>query len=268
VYDDLMTTDRIACNYDRLQEVARQAQPRLAFILGSGLGDLAARLLHVHELPFLRVPGLETATTVPGHRGSILLGEWARRPVLVCAGRLHFYEGHAWRKVVQPIHVVRDLGAEILVTTNAAGGIRADLVPGTLLVLRDHVDCTQPAWWRRPAAPSPYAPTLQAALHEAAHQRGIPLPAGVYAQLTGPCYETPAEIRALRACGVDAVGMSTAREIQAGLELGMSCAAISCITNRAAGLSDGPICHEEVLAATAGMQQRLADLLETFLPLA
>jgi purine-nucleoside phosphorylase len=255
--------------YLQLQKAAGRLRPRLALILGSGLGGLTERVRRIGEVPFLHVPGLETQATVAGHRGSLLLGEWVQRPLLIFAGRLHGYEGYPWRQVVQPVHVARALGAEVLLTTNAAGGIRDDLVPGSLMVLRDHLDCTQPCWWRRREAtsPSPYAPRLRELLRESGRRHGVTVPDGVYAQVTGPCYETPAEIRALRACGADAVGMSTAREIHAAAELGMNCAALSCITNRAAGLGDGPLCHDEVLATGRQQQQRLAELLETFLQL-
>jgi purine-nucleoside phosphorylase len=248
--------------FAKLQALVADRQPRIALVLGSGLGDLADRLEDAVELPFGAL-GLGT-TSVPGHRGVLLLGSWAGAPVLVFAGRLHYYEGHPWRTVVHPIHLALSLGASILVTTNAAGGIRADLEPGDLMALRGHLDCTQEYWWRktlvsrereRPEAPL-YSPRLLGLL---------PLPTGVYAQLTGPSYETPAEIRALRSCGVDAVGMSTAREIQAGRDLGMECAAISCITNQAAGLGARPISHADVVEVGRRVREKMLALLEAFI---
>src|SRR5207253_10190429 len=131
--------------------------------------------------------------------------------------------------------------------------------------LRDHLSCNRPHWWKDPGPggrPSPYSPRLLAALARSAAALNSQLAQGVYAALTGPCYETPAEIRAYQAWGADAVGMSTAREVQAGHDAGMECAALSCITNRAAGLSDGPLNHQEVLTTAAAQQERLADLLE------
>src|SRR5947209_7352270 len=181
------------------------------------------------------------------------------------AGRLHAYEGHPWRRVVQPVRIARELGAEVLLVTNAAGGIRADLNPGDLMAIRDHIEWTRADCWRRPPRPSPYSPQLIEQLRQAATRISFVLASGVYAQVTGPSYETPAEIRALRACGADAVGMSTAREVQAGCDVGMACAALSCITNKAAGLSAGPINHEEVLATAAAQRERLAALVEAFL---
>jgi purine-nucleoside phosphorylase len=261
----------VAVTCTQLLDAAGRRRPRIAFIFGSGLGDLDARLRDVVAVPFLDVPGL-TTTSVSGHKGYMLLGDWAGVPVLVFSGRLHYYEGHAWRGVTQPIHIVRDLGIDTLMATNAAGGIRDDLVPGTLMALADHQDWTKPCWWREPGPgglgatrPSPYDPALRDRLQAAASALGFALPAGLYSQVTGPCYETKAEIRALRQCGADAVGMSTAREIQVAHSLGLRCAAISCITNRAAGLSGGPIHHGEVLDAAAAMRERLAMLLEEFL---
>jgi purine-nucleoside phosphorylase len=257
--------------YAELVQAARRRPPSVAIVLGTGLGDLAAQLDDARAVPFALVPGL-CGTSVPGHRGQLLHGAWAGQTVLVFAGRLHGYEGHPWRSVVQPIHAARELGAHVLLLTNAAGGIRDDLGPGSLMAVRDHVDGTHAWWWRRPGPggvgprrPSPYSQYLFTRLFAAARRLDIELAAGVYAQVTGPCYETKAEIRALARCGVDAVGMSTAREVEAGHELGMLCAALSCITNRAAGLSDGPLQHDEVLAAAAQQRQRLTQLIEGFL---
>jgi purine-nucleoside phosphorylase len=164
------------------------------------------------------------------------------------------------------------LGARILLLTNAAGGIHEALFPGSLMALRDHIEWTRPSSWRHPgpgglgpARPSPYSPRLLERLNQAARQLGIVLHQGVYAAVTGPSYETPAEIRALKTWGADAVGMSTAREVQMGSELGLECAAVSCITNRAAGLSQGPIHHGEVLTTAAQQREPLARLLEAFL---
>jgi purine-nucleoside phosphorylase len=211
---------------------------------------------------------------VEGHRGRVSLGEWAGKRVLVFEGRLHYYEGHPWERVVLPVRTAASLGARVLLLTNAAGGIHEALGPGSLMAIRDHIEWTRPYAWRLPgpggtgpARASPYAGRLLDLLARAAGPVGIELRQGIYAAVTGPCYETPAEIRALRACGAGAVGMSTAREIQAGCEAGMECAAVSCITNRAAGLSAGPLDHKEVLLTAAAQSERLVDLLGTFLRL-
>jgi purine-nucleoside phosphorylase len=215
---------------------------------------------------------------VAGHRGVLLLGTWGKTPVLVFAGRLHYYEGHPWRTVVQPIHVAHELGASILITTNAAGGIRDDLQPGDLMAIRAHLDCTRDGWFSQTSRDREGAGNTQSAplphgrgslMEEAAYSPRLlallPLPTGVYAQMTGPSYETRAEIRALRSLGVDAVGMSTAREIETGHSLGMECAAVSCITNKAAGLGGGPISHEEVLEVGRKMREKMLRLFESLI---
>lgn len=244
--------------YAELQSLAQARRPRVAMILGSGLSDLAERLNDAVELPFAAAPEMPRSS-VAGHRGTLVLGNWAGRTVLVFAGRLHYYEGHPWRTVVRPVHLAHELGASILLATNAAGGIRADLEPGALLAIRAHLDCTRENWWRPIAAcgvAEPYSPRLLDLL---------PLPRGVYAQLTGPSYETPAEIRALRASGADAVGMSTGREIEAAAKLGMECGAISCICNKAAGLGDTAINHEEVIEAGRLIKDKMIGVLEGFI---
>jgi purine-nucleoside phosphorylase len=254
-------------SFTKFAEEARAGAVDAAVILGSGMSCLATRCQVLRRLPFIEVPDLP-ATSVAGHHGCLTLGEWAGRRVLLFEGRLHFYEGHPWRDVTQPVHVAHFLGARVLLLTNAAGGIHDALIPGSLMAIRDHLEWTRPFAWRQPGPgerPSPYSPRLLGLLQQAAEQVPLALYQGIYAAVTGPCYETPAEILALRSCGADAVGMSTAREVRAGHELGMECAAVSCITNRAAGLSAGPINHEEVLETAAAQAERLAKLLEGFL---
>jgi len=256
--------------FNDLTKSATGKRPEVALVLGSGMGPVVRRLERLQSLPFLDVPGL-ASPSVPGHNGCLTLGDWAGRRVLVFEGRLHHYEGHAWRSIVAPTQMAAFLGARVLLLTNAAGGIHDALVPGSLMVVRDHIEWTRPYCWRLPgpggmgpARPSPYSPRLRTLLAESAQALGIELHEGTYAMVTGPCYETPAEIRALRAWGADAVGMSTTREAQAGCDAKMEVAAISCITNRAAGLSQGTINHEEVLTTAAAQADRLADLIERF----
>jgi purine-nucleoside phosphorylase len=228
------------------------------------MGQALESLVRELSIPFADLPGL-AGPTVPGHRGCLSVGDWKGRRVLVFEGRLHRYEGHPWERVTEPVRIAFALGARMLLLTNAAGGIRDDLLPGTLMVLRDHLEWTQPYCWKQPARPSPYSAGLLQQLQRVAGQLGMQLPQGVYAAVTGPSYETPAEIRALRAWGADAVGMSTAREARAACDLGMECAAVSLITNRAAGLAAGPIHHGEVLSTAAAQTHRLVQLLEGFL---
>jgi purine-nucleoside phosphorylase len=254
-----------------LAESCRAQAPAVVIVLGSGMGPVAQRVRALHSVSFAEIPGLP-AVSVHGHKGCLTLGDWAGRRVLVFEGRLHYYEGHAWETVTLPVRTAAALGARVAVMTNAAGGIAAPLSPGCLMAITDHLECNRPYWWRHPgpdglgpARPSPYSTRLLEGLLQAAAQAGIVLHEGVYAAVTGPCYETPAEIRALKAWGADAVGMSTAREIQAGHDMGLECAAVSCITNRAAGLSGQPLNHDEVLAMAATQAEQIAQLLEGFL---
>jgi purine-nucleoside phosphorylase len=259
--------------FSELARAASALRPEVALVLGSGMGAVAQRLRGAQQVPFFDVPGL-AAPTIPGHSGSLSLGNWAGQRVLVFEGRLHHYEGHSWRSVVAPVQTARFLGARILLLTNAAGGIHDALGPGSLMAITDHIECTRPYCWRLPGPggvgperSSPYSLRLRRLLGQAADELDIELREGVYAAVTGPCYETPAEIRALRHWGADAVGMSTAREAQAAFEHGLEVAALSCITNRAAGLGVGVLHHEEVLISASAQAERLAELLEAFLQL-
>lgn len=253
-------------SFAEFTDAARRDPPTVALVLGSGLGDLADLLEGPIVIPFGELPNLP-APSVHGHRGQLFLGTWAQRRVLVFAGRVHYYEGHPWRSVVQPVKLAHQLGARELILTNAVGGIRDDLGPGSLVAISDHMEWTRQFWWRSPGEPrkSPYSKRLIARLQDAAGTVGFDLTTGIYAQVTGPSYETPAEVRALRTCGADVVGMSTAREIQTGFDLGMECAAISCVCNKASGLSSGPIHHGEVLDVAAMMRETLTGILGSYL---
>jgi len=249
--------------YGALAEAVAAARPLAAVVLGSGMAAVARRLSKVASASYGQVPGLETPT-VPGHAGVLSLADWGT-PVLLFEGRLHCYEGHDWNVVTAPVRVAASLGVRMMLLTNAAGGIHDALVPGSLMAVRDHIEWTRPCCWRNAERPSPYAPRLLELLRLAARHENTAWHPGVYAAVTGPCYETPAEIRALRAWGADAVGMSTAREALAAAAAGLECAAVSLITNRAAGLGPGPIQHQEVLAAGLAGADRLAALVGRFL---
>jgi purine-nucleoside phosphorylase len=254
-----------------LVEAARSFPPEVALVLGSGMSDVARSLAVWQSVSFGEVPGLSPAS-VAGHRGRLSLGDWAGKRALVFEGRLHHYEGHSWRDVLIPVQTAHALGAGLLLMTNAAGGIHDLLGAGSLMAIRDHIEWTRPYCWRQPGPGgvgpprvSPYSARLLQLLLDSGCELGTPLHQGTYAALTGPNYETPAEIRALKAWGADAVGMSTAREVQAGHDLGMECAAVSCVTNRAAGLGPGAINHGEVLTTAATQIPRLAALVGEFL---
>jgi purine-nucleoside phosphorylase len=260
-------------SFSGVTEAARLAPPVLALMLGSGLGALAKRLTSSVSVPFAEVPGL-APTSVVGHLGCLTLGQWLGKSVLVFEGRLHLYEGLTCNTVAMPVTTASLLGAKTMVFTNAAGGIHDALTPGSLMAVRDHIEWNMPHAWRHsavggigPKRPSPYSLQLRQVLTQAAQTTGIPLHEGVYAAVTGPNYETPSEIRALRTCGADAVGMSTTIEVQASHDLGLKCAAVSCITNCAAGLGSGTISHEDVLVSASGQSDRLAILLEEVLRL-
>lgn len=243
----------------------RDHAPRVAVVLGSGLGAVPHRFEEVASVPFADVPGL-AAPSVHGHSGRVSLGRCGGRPLLVYRGRLHFYEGHPWERVAGPVRLAADLGVKALLLTNAAGGIHDRLGPGDLMALRGQLFLQWPDGWKNLDRPCPYSPLLVELLQQIERERGRELMAGVYAAVTGPCYETPAEIRALRAMGADAVGMSTAFEAEVAANFfGLEVAAVSCITNKAAGLTGGPLDHAEVLANAARPAERLSDLLEAFL---
>lgn len=258
--------------YAALVEAASHVRPVIALSLGSGLGPALAGLQRQHSVAFADIAGL-SVPSVHGHAGRLSLGLWAGQAVLVFEGRLHYYEGCSWEQVVLPVRLAHALGVRNLLLTNAAGGIEPTLEPGHLLAITDHLEWTRPYCWRAPGpgALGPprhsfYSPRLLQRLSAAGTAAGFSLRQGLYAAVTGPCYETPAEVRALRFWGAAAVGMSTTREIQTGHELGLECAAVSLITNYAAGRSGAPLQHEEVLTTAAAQSQRLARLLECFLP--
>jgi purine-nucleoside phosphorylase len=238
---------------------ARSLAPRHAVVLGSGLGSVVSRFRIASEVAFAAVPGF-AALSVRGHPGRVLVGAWDGVPLLLFQGRMHFYEGNPWDRVTATVRLAAELGVKVLLLTNAAGGIRADLGPGDLMRIRDHIKLVERDSWRAVALRS--ASRLRGDIYSMRlADRFTDLPAGTYAALTGPSYETPAEIRALAAMGADAVGMSTAVEAEAAAALGLEVAAISCITNRAAGLSAGPLDHADVLRAATAPADRLANLI-------
>ena len=246
--------------FDAFSQVTRSLAPQTAVVLGSGLGRATAGFRETASVAFADVPGLVTPS-VRGHTGRLAVGLWGDTPVLLCLGRLHFYEGHPRAIVTGPVRTAAELGARRLILTNAAGGIHPSLGPGSLMAIRGHINLVGSDAWRTAARVevrrTPYSAALLARLPG--------LFAGIYAGLTGPCYETPAEIRALAACGADAVGMSTVLEAEAAENLGLEVAAISCVTNRAAGLDDAPLDHADVLRNATLAVDRLAGFLSRLL---
>jgi len=251
--------------FDRFLAAAHYLRPRSAVVLGSGLGDVVAGFHPIESVSFGDVPGL-VPPTVAGHHGELLVGTWGEQPAIVCVGRVHFYEGHEWTRVVRLIHLIADLGVKRLLLTNAAGGIHKDLQPGDLMVINRHLKLLDSDAWRAASqfAPQPTPYSLAEELAKLASQNGKQLLLGTYAALTGPCYETPAEIRMLRTLGADAVGMSTAIEAEAAVERGLAVAGLSVITNHAAGLSPGTLSHKEVGENARLAIARLSSLLPMF----
>lgn len=228
------------------------AFPRVAVVLGSGLGDVLKT--GGASLPYSEIPHFPKPR-VAGHHGVLEVGE-----VAVFRGRCHYYEGHPMEAVVRPVRAMARLGVETLIVTNAAGSVHAALRPGELMLIEDHInllganplrgDNFDGLGPRFPDLSAAYDPGLRRAAAAAAREAKVRLRRGVYAAVGGPSYETPAEIRMLRRAGADAVGMSTVPEVIAARHAGVRVAAISCITNLAAGLSKEPLTHEEVLETT------------------
>ncbi len=248
-------------------------RPAVGVVLGSGLGGLADDLTGAVAIPFADLPGWPAATA-PGHAGRLLLGSLAGVPVVMLQGRFHLYEGNDPGLVVQPVLLFGRLGARTIVLTNAAGGLDPSYRPGTLMVIRDHLNLTgrtpllgpnaDEIGPRFPDLTEAWNPSLRARLHAAGRAEGVPLAEGVYAGLVGPSYETPAEVGMLRSLGADAVGMSTVLEVIAARWAGLDVCGVSLVTNQAAGYTGEPLSHEEVLAAGDAAGPRLARVIRRF----
>ena len=247
--------------------------PRVGLVLGSGLGGLADAVEDAVAIPFEDLPGWPGATA-PGHAGRLLLGTLGGVPVVALQGRFHLYEGNAPGLVVQPVLLFGQLGAELVVLTNAAGGCNPDFGPGTLMVITDHINLTGTSplvganadelGERFTDLTDVWSPRLRERLHAAAQIEGVPLEDGVYVGLLGPNFETPAEVRMLAKMGADAVGMSTVLEAIAARWVGLEVCGVSLVTNAGAGSSGIPLSHVEVLAAGNEAGPRLARVLKRF----
>jgi purine-nucleoside phosphorylase len=253
--------------------------PAAGVVLGSGLAGLADRLEQAVVVPYEEIPYFPVSR-VPGHPGRLVLGELrdgaASVQVAVMQGRVHAYEGWAVEDVAFGARVLCGLGAKALLLTNAAGGVNPSLAAGDLVRIVDHLNLSgqnplagendERLGPRFPDLSDAYDPRLGVLLDEVARERGVPLRTGVYACMAGPSYETPAEVRMLRTLGADVVGMSTVPEVIAARHMGVPVAAVSVVTNLAAGLARKPLSHAEVAETAARVEDRLTDLVRAFLP--
>ena len=253
-----------------IQSRAGNDPPRFGLILGSGLGHLAEAVDGV-AIDYADLPEFPRAG-VSGHNPKLVIGELEGQRIAVLGGRAHYYESGRGDAMRLPLETLKALGAESLILTNAAGSMRTDIPPGELMLLSDHINFSglnpligEPSDARFVPMADAYDPSLRTAIKAAASAEGIPLEEGVYAWYSGPSFETPAEIRAIRTLGADAVGMSTVPEVILARFLGLRCAAISTITNMAAGLSDEAISHEHTKAMAPLGAAKLERILRRFL---
>ncbi len=230
-------------------------QPKVALVLGSGLGNYADSMKIVQTINYADIEGFPIST-VEGHKGRFVFGYVEDVPVVCMQGRVHYYEGYSMTDVVLPIRLMKLLGAEVLFLTNAAGGLNYDFKAGDLMMITDHIMNFVPSpligpnigelGVRFPDMSNIYRKELQTIIRDTAKELGIGLKEGVYIQLTGPNYETPSEVKMCRLLGADAAGMSTAAEAVAANHMGMKVCGISCITNMGCGMLEQPLSHEEV----------------------
>ena len=247
----------------------------IAIVLGSGLGSLADNIEDAHTISYSDIPHFPTPTIV-GHSGTFISGKLNGVQVYALSGRFHYYEGHDPHTVILPVRVLHKLGCHKLVLTNAAGGINPAFTPGDLMVVRDHINLTgynplrgenADQWGPRfPDMTNMYDPCYRQLAHSVAAELAVSLQEGVYCGLSGPTFETPAEIKMLSILGADAVGMSTVPEALAACQMGMRLLAISCITNLAAGISKHPLSHQEVMETGQMVEARFASLIRQIIP--
>lgn len=251
---------------DRLQGFT----PEIAMVLGSGLGDMAELAENPIVIPYGEIPGF-SVSTAPGHKGQLVFGTLEGKAVAVMQGRLHAYEGYSFEEVCFPLRVLYLLGAKKLVITNASGGVNLDFQVGDICLITDHIKFFMdsplrgqniPEFGPRfPDATHLYTPRLQDVARKVAREQALPLVEGVYMYFPGPSYETPSEIRAIRALGGDLVGMSTVPEVLAAGHAGMEVLGFSLVSNAAAGITGAALSEQEVLDAAAAAKERFSRLI-------
>ena len=263
--------------YERAEHAARivrartKLEPRIAIVLGSGLGGFADDFDEAVGVPYEEIPGF-ARSTAQGHAGRLVIGKVDEIPVVAMQGRVHYYEGYSLEQVTFPIRTFKLLGVKTLILTNASGGINVQLSQGALMVISDHLNLMgdnplrgandERFGPRFPDMSAVYAPDLQEIVIEEAKAIGVEVRRGIYGALSGPSYETPSEIHLLRNLGADAVGMSTVPEAIVARHMGLEVLGISCITNMAAGITDEPINHEEVMATGDRVREVFTLLLQ------
>jgi purine-nucleoside phosphorylase len=265
--------DRIA---DAVASIHRRTEhaPQVALVLGSGLGGYADRFDDATAIDYAEIPDFPTSG-VPGHAGRLVIGDRAGVRCAAMQGRIHTYEGYSAATVAFPVRVMIALGARVVIVTNAAGGLERRWPPGTLMLIRDHLNMLgdhplrgpndDRIGTRFPDMTHAYAPELRALAHDAAAEAGIAIEEGVYAAMPGPTYETPAEVKMLRLLGAEAVGMSTVPEVIVARHMGARVVGISCITNHAAGISERELVHDEVTDTARRVRATFESLLDAIL---
>lgn len=265
---------RVQASVNAIRSKIGARAPTVGLILGSGLGGFADRLEDAVGLDYGELPGFPVSR-VEGHAGRLVIGQRGGATCVAMKGRVHLYEGWTAADVAFPARVLVALGAKIVIVTNAAGGLQPAWPPGTLMLIRDHIDLLRDHALRGvnderlgprfPDMTMAYAPELRALVREVAGRLGVALEEGVYVAMPGPCYETPAEVKMLQVIGADATGMSTVPEVVAARHMGARVIGISCITNKAAGITGEPLSHAEVTATATRVRATFEGLLDGIL---
>jgi purine-nucleoside phosphorylase len=270
-----------ASEFERAEAAAKHIfsqtalRPKIALILGSGLGAFADEFSHATTIPYAKIPHFPRSTAI-GHAGQLVIGKVGQVAVAGMQGRVHLYEGYSVKEVAFPVRVFARMGVEAVILTNAAGGIKKEFVQGRLVVIKDHINLQgvnplsgpndERFGGRFPDMSVAYDRRFREMAVGEGNRLGIGMYEGIYAALTGPSYETPAEIRYLRTIGADLVGMSTVPEVIAARHSGMRVLGISCVTNAAAGILDKPLDHREVLETAERVKEQFIALLKAVIP--